>query len=362
MASTYFAIYILDIVALIFLFGLLHYDNLLGNNRKIAFSYSILFVIIVILAEYGTILASGADIEMRTFNILCNILGFSLSPIIPICLIAIFDINILKKFKLLLLPTLLNTFIVVLSPFFGMIFYVDINNHYQRGSVFFIFVVVYIINILLLTTFTLYIGHKHFHSIKYRMFLLTVFVIAGSCIQLIFPFIYSSWHCVTLSLFLLYISISEFDGSFDSLTKLQNRGAFERASKKINGKKPYSVIILDIDKFKEINDNYGHEYGDLVLIEVASIIRKSFDNNCSCYRIGGDEFCVIRRDADHDELKLQLKFMANNLGEIRKEDKLLPTVSYGYSFFNGFKNFTFKEILKQADNQMYLYKHKTAGK
>ena len=328
----------------------------MGKHRKKAFSYGIVFTVLVIISEAGTILVSEGSAELRSLNILFNVLGFALTPIIPIVLIAIFDIKILQRYKLLFLPTILNSVAVMLSPVFGLIFYVDVNNYYQRGSIFFFFVLVYIVNIIFLVIITWYTGQKYFYPIKRKIVGLSFFTVAGTGIQLLVPSIYSSWHCVTLSLFLLYILLSEFEGSFDTLTKLYNRGAFEKASKKLTGKKAFSVIVMDINNFKEINDTYGHEYGDTVLKEVAAIIRDSFDDHCSCYRIGGDEFCTICRDGNREKLENQLKTITNSLIKERQKNKCLPTVSYGYSIFQGDKTFDFQKILKEADDQMYHYK------
>jgi diguanylate cyclase (GGDEF)-like protein len=357
MLRNHIAIYIIDIIALFFLFGLLHSNNFLSKQRKRSFSYGIVFTVLVILSEGGTILVSGGSAELRSFNIFFNVIGFALTPVIPIVLIAIFDTKILQMHKLILLPTILNFVAVTLSPLFGWIFYVDANNYYQRGSVFFFFVIVYIINIIFLAIITLYTGQKYLYPIKWKTASLSFFTVAGTCIQLLVPSVYSSWHCVTLSLLLLYILLSEFEGSFDTLTGLYNRAAFDKASKQLKGKKKFSVIVMDINNFKEINDTYGHEYGDNVLKEVAAIIRGSFDDNCSCYRVGGDEFYTIRRDANRDKLEHQLMSITNNLTKERQKDRYLPTVAYGYSIFHGDKTLDFQKILKEADNQMYYYKH-----
>jgi diguanylate cyclase (GGDEF)-like protein len=356
MLKNYITIYIIDIIALFFLFGLLYNDNFLSQHRKRSFSYGIVFTVLIILFEIGTMLVSGGSAELRNFNILFNVLGFALTPVIPIVLIAIFDTKIIRMHNFFLLPTILNFVAVMLSPFFGLIFYVDANNYYQRGSIFLFFVIVYIINIIFFVIVTLYAGQKKFYSIKWKITSLSFFTMVGTCIQLFVPSVHSSWHCVTLSLFLLYILLSEFEGSFDILTEFYNRAAFEKALKHLKSKKTCSVIVMDINNFKEINDTYGHEYGDVVLKEVAAIIRNSFDDNCSCYRIGGDEFCTICRDANRDKLEHQLKNITNDIAKERQKNRCLPTVAYGYSIFQEDKTLDFKKMFKEADDQMYDYK------
>lgn len=356
MIKTYIATSVIDIIALLFLSRLLHNNNILDNRRKKPFLYGIVLTILVILAEAWTILFGGGSTELRSLNIFFNVIGFALTPIIPIILIAIFDIKTLQKHVLLLLPTLLNIVAAVLSPLYGLLFTVDVNNHYERGNIFLVFVIVYIINILFLVIITLCTSKKYLYPIKGKILSLSLFTVAGTGIQLLVPSVYSSWHCVTLSLFLYYLLLSEFDGSFDTLTGLYNRAAFEKDLKQFESRKMFSVIVMDINDFKKINDTCGHKYGDTVLEKVAAIIRESFDNLCSCYRIGGDEFCVICRDANYEKLEHQLGRMTENLSEERQNDSCLPTVAYGYSIFESDKTPYFQNIFKEADDQMYYFK------
>ena len=75
-----------------------------------------------------------------------------------------------------------------------------------------------------------------------------------------------------------------------------------------------------------------------------------------CTLSGGDEFYIISSETDPIKLEYQLKSMTNNLGRERQNDDRLPTVAYGYSIFKGSKGIGFKEVLKEADEQMYYYK------
>lgn len=356
MLKNYIALHLIDIIALLFLIKLLYNDNFMSQHRKKAFLYGIIFTILVILAEGGTMIVGDKSANFRELHIFLNMLGFALTPVISLVIIVIFDANIIKKHKLFLLPSILNFLAVLLSPSFGLIFYVDVNNFYQRGNIFLLFIIVYIINIILLLITTLYTGQKYFYPIKWEIASLSFFTVAGTFIQILIPSIYSSWHCATFSLFLFYLLLSEFEGSFDTMTKLYNRAAFDKAVTKLKSKKKFSVIVMDINKFKEINDTFGHEYGDTILKEVATIVRDSFDSSCSCYRIGGDEFCTICRHTDKDKLDYQLESITNSLAKERQKDRCLPMVSYGYSIFEGDKTLDFKKIFKEADEQMYMYK------
>ena len=150
--------------------------------------------------------------------------------------------------------------------------------------------------------------------------------------------------------------MSEFDSSFDTLTGLYNRATFDKAVKEIVKPEGLSVIILDINDFKSVNDTYGHDYGDKVIKIVASVVRESFDKHYKCYRYGGDEFSIISSETDPEKIECQLRVMTKALAKMREKGNLLPTVSYGYSIFNGEETLDFHKILKEADAQMYHFK------
>jgi diguanylate cyclase (GGDEF)-like protein len=80
----------------------------------------------------------------------------------------------------------------------------------------------------------------------------------------------------------------------DPLTGLANRRAFgEAVEQALAGPKPFGFAILDVDRFKEINDGWGHPFGDRVLIAVAGALTASVDGQALVGRIGGEEFAVL---------------------------------------------------------------------
>ncbi|WP_026688513.1 putative bifunctional diguanylate cyclase/phosphodiesterase [Alteribacter aurantiacus] len=84
----------------------------------------------------------------------------------------------------------------------------------------------------------------------------------------------------------------------DDLTGLRNRRGFFDELDKVE--EPFSIIMIDFDHFKRINDIYGHEYGDLLLKELARRMRNRFKKGFSIARIGGDEFALIYQGHDHN--------------------------------------------------------------
>ncbi len=93
-------------------------------------------------------------------------------------------------------------------------------------------------------------------------------------------------------------------GKKDSSTKLLNKAQFKKDVRNIK-RKDDVVVIIDIDKFKQINDTKGHAYGDSVIEDVSNTIRQGIRRSDRAYRIGGDEFAII---TNHAQLIERLNF------------------------------------------------------
>jgi Amt family ammonium transporter len=146
---------------------------------------------------------------------------------------------------------------------------------------------------------------------------------------------------------------------FDALTGIYNRRGFEEKIKDKTLTFNYTVAMLDIDKFKLINDTHGHDVGDIVLKELASLISKKIRQQDIFARWGGEEFVLLLQTPD---LVIAEKITDKLRADIEKAEfttiKHL-TVSFGISDFKNF-NQTFEEVLKNADNA--LYQAKTNGR
>lgn len=150
----------------------------------------------------------------------------------------------------------------------------------------------------------------------------------------------------------------------DPLTNLHNRRHFlSLAEKEIERSQryghPFSVCFLDLDGFKKVNDQYGHEKGDFVLTEIAKLIRYSFRATDLIARFGGDEFIVMMLETDPPEAeeiarRIQQRFIPLSL-ELGIE--LTPlTVSIGMMHFDPEINLNIKQLINRADQLMYKAK------
>jgi len=155
---------------------------------------------------------------------------------------------------------------------------------------------------------------------------------------------------------------------YDELTELYNRHAINELSKRIiqeakDNKSSYNVAILDVDFFKKINDQYGHNSGDLVLKKVALILKAAILNKMIVGRWGGEEFVIISSG------EIQYKKFTDMLENLRlrisktifkgeRDENIGITISIGAA--NVKKDVDFNSAIKVADER--LYKAKESGR
>ncbi|HEX7477206.1 MAG TPA: diguanylate cyclase [Polyangiales bacterium] len=145
----------------------------------------------------------------------------------------------------------------------------------------------------------------------------------------------------------------------DSLTELLNRRAFgsllereaERARRYAH---PISVLYLDLDDFKVVNDSQGHGEGDRVLCEVARLLLASCRASDGVARIGGDEFAVLCPEADEYAAAAVARKVHTGISQLLESGSQL-TISIGVTTFLDVPN-DLRQLLRRADSSMYLAK------
>lgn len=149
----------------------------------------------------------------------------------------------------------------------------------------------------------------------------------------------------------------------DRLTNLYNRHKIDnellnelKKAKKYD--ETFGILILDIDHFKSINDNYGHIVGDSVLIECAKILQESIRKTDIAARWGGEEFLILCPKIDADGLKTLAQKIRKNFESTKFETEKTQTLSIGCTLYNNDE--TIETILSRADKA--LYKAKNGGR
>ena len=147
----------------------------------------------------------------------------------------------------------------------------------------------------------------------------------------------------------------------DPLTGIDNRRAFSKRLQnhwdERSQNRCQALIMIDIDKFKSINDTLGHEAGDKVLMEIARTVRYSIRSRDHCGRWGGEEFVVYLPSASEAEINAIAERLRANIAGLKFpgiSDKLKISASIGVCLDQGFSEY--EDILRRADEAMYSAK------
>jgi diguanylate cyclase len=151
--------------------------------------------------------------------------------------------------------------------------------------------------------------------------------------------------------------------TLDGLTQLLNRNTFNRVLEQAlsNAPKKVALVMLDIDHFKQFNDEYGHPLGDRVLEHVGQVLRNSLPPEAVAARYGGEEFCVILQEcADLDSARkfaeqLRLKIQSLRI-KARGTDTVLDMISASFGVAVSKSGDTLESLLTRADDALYLAK------
>ena len=146
----------------------------------------------------------------------------------------------------------------------------------------------------------------------------------------------------------------------DAMTSVGNKAAYmdevNMLERKISeGMADFFVVVFDVNGLKSVNDNLGHEYGDMLIIDAASIIKQVFSAE-NVYRIGGDEFIVVMENEDDKDINEYLKKFDEEIAVFNKENVRYEhdlAISKGGVVFDPETDHEYKEVFKRADEKMY---------
>ena len=150
----------------------------------------------------------------------------------------------------------------------------------------------------------------------------------------------------------------------DTLTGLQNRTAYYEYNDILNkkedeGNADFSILMIDINYLKRVNDTYGHEQGNLYLQGAANLIRKVFGEEY-VYRIGGDEFVVILEGKAQEGAEQRIRAFRDETARLQADDSLKPwekvSAAVGMAKYEKGRDASTEEVLRRADEAMYREK------
>ena len=151
----------------------------------------------------------------------------------------------------------------------------------------------------------------------------------------------------------------ELLASTDKLTSISNRNRLDEmlhqeSQRAIRYSSSFGIIIVDIDYFKRVNDTYGHQVGDTVLQEIATILKTNLRKTDTVGRWGGEEFMIICTETDSQGIQLLSQILKKKISSHIFNINEQMTASFGASLYQ--KNEDINKLIKRADDALYYAK------
>ena len=299
-------------------------------------------------------------------NYLANTYLFSFNLLLPFCVLMYIDLGLYgdmsrigKKYKPQIVIGAVMLAATLVNLFYPLVYYIDENNVYSRrplGYVYYAVILYYLITAIVVTKrYEKEHGARTFFNIN--MFLVPILVGAG--LQFAFYGLSVAWLASAIGLTGLYMMQQNETAYIDPLLEMYNRRYLDYIlSSWISRGYSFTGMMIDIDGFKSINDSFGHSEGDRALMHVADILKKSAAGNEIPFRFAGDEFIVLQRTADRQDLSGYIAKMEQNLEKFnagRSDDEYRLGMSYGISTFHPGED-SIDAFMKELDDRMYEMK------
>lgn len=352
----YTATIYLTIFALIIMILIVRSNDLLEKDIQNGFVLTFSVIIAAAFAEWMSNWINGALPSMRFLHIIVRATEHTIAPVISMVLIGLIAGK--EKANVLRIPLVIHGVLEFASGYLGFIYYVDAENIYHHGELYGIYVVFYLICSLYFIIEAWKFGQKYQSSNRRILELIMIFLVSGVAFRIITSEVRVDYICVAVDSIFVYIYYTEIIEKNDSITGLLNRRSYEGYISNIC--KPLWILFFDVDNFKKINDVYGHAFGDQCLKMIGTTIAEVYAGFGHCYRIGGDEFCVLLDQ--HQDISGELNAMFERQMELKRRTEVrLPVVSVGETFFDPAKE-DIETAIHEADARMYQNKQRKKKK
>ena len=362
------------IIGLIFQLVILMYGKTFNKREKIIFYLALVLQAFELLAYNLEFYFSSLD-KPTTWRILFSVIGYIVRPalVYPFIFLLRNGSNKFssKLFYLDLIPLVLVVIIQQFAFFTKWVFYFDESNSFHRGPLGYIS---QIVTILYMVEAAVQVVLTKVLNRKFNVGLIIV-LLAYVVFAMIFESIFSirslgiSAGVFSIVFFMFSLQTNylndlsyklKITSEVDALSQISNRYSGEKQIDSLVSKRTSGVfIVLDIDKFKYINDTYGHAIGDEAIIKVAAALRKSFGDEDVVMRLGGDEFAIYStRTVDEIKEKEIISNLFKQIDDIRLscDNDFRIHISAGVVQYDGEEETSFDTLYRLADVKLYKAK------
>lgn len=363
----------LDLLCLVLLYAIAHQSltNVNQQMNRVLFRTLVYGVIVELALDVLWLLVEGrrfpgAITANRVINALYLSGGVILGCIWYLYVLETLGYTITRRLQtIVMLPGLFFLVLNILSIWTGWVFTVSPENVYAHGPMFWLQMIgAYGMLVIPLVHLIIRLIRRVTPPPRKVVFNLLSFYfipIVGAIVSLFYTGMPGSWTCAAISLVLLYINDQDREIIQDGLTGLNNRKTLDGGfSEYVKTGDPLYLFMMDLDRFKQINDTYGHPVGDQALVAAANLLSASMAGRKGLLvRYGGDEFLILgffENDASADAFKQSIlrRFDAYRL---EHNPPYWFAISIGYTKYAPGQTLEF--LVEQADNALYQEKQRT---
>lgn len=363
---SYYITNCISIVILLILFYVSRTRTLRYRIEDKIFSVMVFGVMLGSAVEIISYILDGAVFPgARILSYFVNTFLFTANMLLPFSLIVYVDLylygdprRIWKKYKPQIFTALTMITLNAVNIFVPISFYINDKNLYERRPLVYLYYAVIVFFcvtiIVLLKKSEKENGAKAF--LNFNMFLIPVIV--GCGLQFFIYGLSLAWLASGIGLAGLFMMQQNETAYLDPLVNTYNRQYLDHIlSAWISRGRNFAGVMLDIDKFKIINDRLGHSEGDVALQDLTKVLKSCCIGREFIFRFAGDEFIVIKLTNTSDELQAYMNRVTRKLDEFNEESDhpYRLSVSYGISYF---KEGNIDTFMKEMDERMYEMKEK----
>ena len=328
---------------LILLFGIRLLNKKAFKNTETRYFWLTLVSCLILVVEDAAENYSANFPSLYYLRITLSIIGYTLRSTAALGLLLVI---IPRKYRHFLwwVPCIIVLLINSTAYFSKIAFYFNEEYAFRRGPLGIVSFIVPIFYILAIVAFSFRsLFEKGRGAQRFIIPACILFCIVATIKGVLFGGSDLNVAIMTSSIF-FYIVLYSQDNRLDALTGLLNRQAFYDDSTTLS-KSIKAIASLDMNGLKEINDNYGHQFGDDALKKIGECLYNTKNRNMSAYRIGGDEFTILFFYDNKDEIEEFIKLIKEKVASCGY------SISAGYAICDG--THSLEETIGEADRMMY---------
>lgn len=335
------------------------------------YSFMVIGVMLACFMEAASYALDGKVFPgSRVLNYIANTYLFTVNLLLPFSMLVYIDLGlygdpgrIWKKYKPQIIIGAIMLAVNIVNFFVPISYYISPQNVYERRPVSYVYyfvILYYAISAIVVThRYEKRFGTRSFFKIE----LFLVPIIIGTSLQFMFYGLSLAWLSSAIGLVGLYMMQQNETAYIDPLTGVYNRQYLRHMLSSWEGRSyRFFGIMIDLDRFKIINDTYGHSEGDSALVAAADLLRSVCGDGSMAFRFAGDEFIILIRTDDAVEPEKKTDELLKAIEDFNRgsEKPYTIEVSYGLAAFDPEKD-SVDSFMGEMDRKMYEMKREHHG-